>query len=220
MQKTLILIILLIFMILIIKNMGNFIDITEKAKKSDIIVSLGGDEGCRLKKTLELYKDNISNSKKIIYTGSDSIITSFSKAGSRYDYFKNHGIKEKDIIHIKGATNTMEELFYLKNYMLKHHYNSVIFVSHPFHSRRIISLAKYIANYNQANIRVSVVSCDFNKWNKNNYYLNKQNFIATLSETIKLIYNLIKYSPLFINFTNYADKEKNGIPDKTINQLD
>ena len=43
----------------------------ENISKANILVSLGGDNGNRIKKTLELYENNYSSSKKIIITGID-----------------------------------------------------------------------------------------------------------------------------------------------------
>jgi len=215
--KIILLIFIALFTIFFFYNLERFVDISTKATKADIIVSLGGDQGCRLRKALKLYQNGFSTSQKLIYTGNDSINKHFSKSASRYNYLKSHGVS--NIVHINGAVNTMEELFYIKKYMLKYHYTSALFVSHPFHSRRIITLANSIAHYKDDGLHISVVSCQPKDWDKDNYYKNKKEMISALSETVKLVYNLIKYSPPFIYFTNYYQKEKDEKVDKFINSL-
>lgn len=210
-------IVILGILLILYFNLGKFVDISATPIKSDIIVSLGGDEGCRIRKSVQLYQDGFSKSHKLIYTGNDAINKKFSQSGSRYDYFKLHGVT--NIIHINGAVNTMEELFYIKKYMLKNNYHSVLIVSHPFHSRRIIALANYIANYEKDGLHINVVSCNPKNWDKLHYYQNKREIISAISETVKLVYNMIKYSPLCIGWTNLAYKEKNGTINQKINLL-
>ena len=55
-----------ILVILLFINLGNFLDLTTEPKKSDIIIVLGGGKDTRIKKGLELYKENFSNSNQIV----------------------------------------------------------------------------------------------------------------------------------------------------------
>ena len=73
----------------------------------------------------------------------------------------------------------MEELLFIKKYMLYNNYKSVLFVSHPQHSRRISVLANFIANYKENDLQFSIVSCDLEWWDKSNYYKNKTSLITT-----------------------------------------
>ena len=52
------------------------------------------------------------------------------------------------------------------------------------------------------------MSNDLAWWKKNTYFTNKAALKATLLETVKLMYNLIKYSPLLIKYTNYSKRNK------------
>lgn len=211
--KILILLFLLIVStIIIFINLGRFVDISQKPDKADIIVSLGGGlSGCRLKTTLLLYKNGYSKSGKFIYTGTDFLDKDVDPSLSRKEYLLNNGIKNKDIIHIGKSViaNTMEEVYFIKKYMLAHHYKSVIFVSHPQHSRRISTLAKTVADYEEAGLHLVVASCNPSWWNRNAYYINELAFKETINETGKLIYNLIKYGTPLIQFTKYAKKMQN-----------
>ena len=195
MVKILLTISILFLSILFIAYIGIFLDITkEPIKKADIIISLGGDHGCRLQKAVKLYQKGFSNSNKLIYTGSDHLPKSFFSAQSRLQFLKKLGINQKNIIHFSNTTNTMEELWSIKEYMLTHGYKHAIIVSHPFHARRIKILATIIAKYSAANLHIIIAPCKTKWWNKYNIFTSKKSIIASVSELGKIIYNLIKYT--------------------------
>jgi len=188
-------------------------DVTQKAQKADIIVTLGGDDyGCRVKKAVSLYNKGISSSGILLYTGPDDTLNIKSKR----QYFLNQNLKNKNILHVYRITNTMEELLFIKKYMIYNNYKSVVFISHPHHSRRIKILANVIAGYKDNNLKLSIVSCNPVWWNKNKYYANKISLTATLLASIKLMYNLIKYNPLLIKYTSYSKRNKDLIWDNMI----
>ncbi len=205
MDKRILFLFITIITVYLFLNLGNFMDITEEAKKSDIIVSLGGDHyGCRVKKTVSLYKQGISSSGILLYTGPDDLHRDFKEFRSKKQYFLDQNIKDENIFHVNRITNTMEELFFIKKYMLHNNYKSVVFVSHPHHSRRIEMLANIIAGYKDNGLNLSIVNCNPVYWEKNKYYTNKTALTATLLDAVKLVYNLVKYNPLLIKYTGYS----------------
>jgi hypothetical protein len=202
-----------IFGLYIFLNLGNFVDVSKKPVQSDIIVALGGDfSGCRLKEALKLYKQGYSRSGKILYTSTDSVNKSLDKSGSRKQFLLNNGVAEKDIVHVRREMvfNTMEEVLFIKKYMLFHHYKSVLIVSHPQHSRRIQTFAHYIADYKDSGLVLHIAACHPGWWNAGKYYANEMSLKTTLKEIEKLVYNLLKYNSLMIHYTNYwrSDKDK------------
>ena len=213
--------ILLVFLLILILlgayifiNLGRFVDVSSKPVQADIIVALGGDfSGCRLKKALELYKQGYSKSGKILYTSRDSVSKSLDESGSREEYLINNGINKENIVHVKRdmVFNTMEEVLFIKKYMLYHHYKSVVIVSHPQHSRRIQTFAKYFAKYGDSGLTLHIVSCQPRWWNAQKYYENEISRNVTFMEVEKLIYNVLKYNPLMIKYTSYFKNKKEQI---------
>lgn len=206
------LIVLIIIGFYVFFNLGNFVDVTQKPAKADIIVSLGGDySGCRLKRALALYKKEYSKSGKLIYTGMNTVSKSFEETGSKKQYLLKNGLKEENIINIdiRMVGNTMEEVLFIKKYMLYHNYKRAMFVSHPQHSRRIKSFAEYIANYASSGLSLSVVSCNPIWWNPAFYYKDETSVKETMRELVKLVYNLVKYGTPLIKFTKYSKSNKN-----------
>ncbi len=179
----------------ILINLGELLDITEAPKKTDVIVYLGGSGSERMEKALELYKLGYSKTGKMIFTGSSSLYINKKKKIGMYKkvYFTEHGISEQNLVHAPKTRNTMEEVLFVKNYMLRHNLKSVIFVSDPPHSRRIIFLAQSIANYEEANLSCSVVGSDVSWWDKKHYYRQSKAIAFVASELIKLPYNYLVY---------------------------
>jgi len=177
-------------------NLGEFLDITEEPKKTDVIVYLGGGGYERMGKALELYKLGYSKTDKLIFTSSLTFYIDKKTVIDKKVYFTEHGILEHNLIHAKKVKNTMEEVLFVKNYMLRHDLKNVIFVSDPPHSRRIIFLAQSIAEYKKSGLSCSVVSSDVNWWNKKYYYKKRKAIAMTISELIKLPYNYFLYGIL------------------------
>jgi uncharacterized SAM-binding protein YcdF (DUF218 family) len=181
---------------IIFLNLGNFLDLANSPKESDIIVVLGGGKDIRIKKGLELYKKNYSLSRKIIFT-SDNLYHDSSMIFYRYEYLVKNGVKEDDIIHIDQTrvSNTMEEIIEIKNYLTKNNMRSVLFVTHPSHTLRIKILANLLENYDKKNINISFASADHTHvWSSQYYFLEWESIKLVLLEYLKIVYNLIKYS--------------------------
>lgn len=100
--------------------------------------------------------------------------------------------------------------------MLQHHFKSVIFVSHPYHSKRIETFASMIAGYKEAGLNLIVVGVDTTKKSRINL-----NYVEnTMSELVKLFYNAVKYSNPFIQYTQYNHKLQNGEWERALKQIE
>ena len=177
---------------MIVINLGKFFDVSETPKKADVIVCLGGGAAERIKKSLELYLSGYSKSGKIILTGT----TGLNKKENKITFLVRNGILREDIIFLKGTSNTMNEVLVLKNYLLENSMKSVMFVSDPPHSRRIMFLANTIAKYNYYGLSCFVVGSDVVWWNKEYYYENNEAIRFVMSEVLKVPFNYIVYGIL------------------------
>jgi uncharacterized SAM-binding protein YcdF (DUF218 family) len=186
-----------IFIIFILlSKLGYFLDLTkENTSEANILVSLGGDNGNRIKKTLELYKNNYISSKKIVITGIDNFDSDMKiyELEWRTSYLVKKGLKIENIIFNAKAQNTLEEILFIRDYMKNNEYNNLIIVSDPPHSRRIDFFANTIYKYKENGINLSIVASNNNWWNKESYYLNPEAIIFSLNEIIKLTYYYINY---------------------------
>lgn len=222
-KKYLFLAFFLLILLLTFSRLGSFLDCTQAPERADLIVSLGGDKGgSRLQKALQLYKGGFSASEKLLYTGTDRLSSSCSASQSRKAFLVEEGMAAEGIVHIDETiiSNTMEEVFFIKAYMQKHFYSSVIFVSHPHHSRRIAMMAEHIAGYGDTGLHFVVVSTEPLWWDAQKYFTNELSLKVTLYEVLKLGYNLLKYKTPLIACTAYAGKVRNKEWEAALAQLD
>lgn len=183
-----------ILTILLFINLGNFLDLTTEPKQSDIIVVLGGGKDARIKKGLELYKENISKSNQIIFPHKNFTNVVLSK-NYLEDFIKEHKINESMIIYLERLPNTMEELIEVKKILNKNHFKSVLFVTHPTHTLRIKLLANLLEDYEKEDIKINFVSADHTKvWSSQYYFLELESIKLVFSEYLKIVYNFIKYT--------------------------
>ena len=186
----------LIFTVLIILliagagSLGRFFDISEQPHPVDIIVSLGGADSFRIKTTFRLYENNMSKSEKIIITGIDCFDPGIKshKVDWRESYLKKSGVKKSNIILINEAKNTLQEILFVKQYLLEHQMHSVMFVSSPPHSKRISLFAADVAKYQDANISYIIVASDAEWWDKDRYYTDPEAVVYVLKESVKYAY--------------------------------
>lgn len=158
--------ILILSLLFGIKNLGTFLDVTQKPTRSDIIVSLGGDNGNRVKKALELYEQNLSQSNTIILTGPDR------RHDTRIDYLTYHGVDLKNIVLYTDTTNTYAEIQTIKTYMLTHHLKRVLIVSDPPHARRIAFFADTVCDFHTSGLEFTIIGSEQPWWNTHHYYDN------------------------------------------------
>ena len=191
-------------------SLGRFIYAPDTPRKSDIIVSLGGGDGRRIKEAVQLYQKGYSRSGKFLYTGREIVNPDLPDHFSKSTFLKEHGISPENIIYIPRGVivNTAEELFFLRDFMKKHRYKSALIISSPVHTRRIRMLAEYIAGFNQNGLSLTVSSYSPEEFNPWLYFLDQHARGMVFLEFEKLVYNLLKYSPLTIDKTSYMKKRE------------
>ena len=172
----------------IVLNLGKFLDISEEPKKSDIIVSLGGGDLDRIKKSIDLYNKDFSTKKILILTGINDNIND-----PRIKYIKTINTSEINIIEIFDTKNTYEEMVFIKTFLIEKNYTSAIIVSDAPHSRRINYLLNTIKVKNSSNLEFNIVSSSAKWWNKETYYKNIRAKVFASSESFKLIYSYFMY---------------------------
>ncbi len=185
---------LLAFVILyvIFINLGKFFNVSQPPYKSDVIVCLGGGSGERVERTLQLYQQGYSRFQKIILTGSIEVRGNRNLRNKR-QYLIDNGVPKDKILFLPKTTNTMKEMRILKHYLLDHHLQSVMIVSDPPHSRRIMFLANSIAHYRDNGLSVRVVSSHPQWWNQQEFYKNRKALSYVVAEIIKFPTNILVY---------------------------
>lgn len=157
---------------------GCFFDQTSLPKRSDVIVSLaGGKEDQRLNKAKLLLEQNLSASQIMIHTG-NTIRTFVNQNGT---------VSELKVIKFH-TKNTQAEVRFIKNYMLENNLSSVMVVSDPPHSRRILFFANTVYDFPSSGLSIIVVSSDAPWWNPSTYSTDSTALEFVWMESIKYLY--------------------------------
>jgi len=214
------LIIFISFFIYSFFNLGNFLDVTEKPSKTDLIVSLGGNGCTRLQKSISLTEKGFSNT--IIVTGYDG--TKVTKAKNipdpRLKIINNEKYKNINFVINPDLKNTAEEIIFVKKYMKENNVTNVTFVTEKPHSRRILILANILEKGYDKNFTYKIVSNDLYYWTSNEYYKNKYSREYAFTELVKIIFN-VTYYKFFHNlgFNNIFEKDLEKLKPLILNKI-
>lgn len=204
-MRKLIIIFILFLLFYAKNNLGYFYDISvSSVDKGDVIICMGGGNGKRLKKSIEIFK---KINPKYHY-----VLSSDANQKDR-DRKNTILIKEnfKRIKYLSFTKNTYEELKIIKDFIQKNNLNNIIFISEPTHSRRIDILIKNFYKFNELNIKYTIISYNSVWWDKNNIFKSKKSIKSIIIETTKIIYNLIYYN--LIIYLNLDLKKQKFIDD-------
>lgn len=156
---------------------------TEKPLTSDLVACMGGGDIERAQKSVWLYKQGYSKQNILILTGNtDDYMV----------YIGKHAPKLKLIQHPK-IKNTAEEVRFIKKYMAEHHYESVIIVSDPPHTRRIKILTNLISVKGDEKFTYVFVGSGVAWWHRSKYYQNRSALSFALGEVLKIPYTYFYY---------------------------
>ncbi|WP_353663212.1 YdcF family protein [Hydrogenimonas sp. SS33] len=185
---------------LLYRNLGYLLDVSQKPRKADIIVVLGGDwSGNRVKKAYRLYKEGYSESGYIGINERSGIYLK-EKNGKLYrsdrEYLRGRGVPENKILSLKIPGTTIEEVRSIKELMLSHGFRSVLIVTDPPHTRRVEILANDVENFREKGLEAILVSSDPPWWKKETYFQNRQAKKYALNEAVKIPLNYIAYGIL------------------------
>ncbi len=175
-------------------SFGNYLDLTQKPVKSDLIVCLGGGKDLiRIKKSLELHEKGYARSNVLLVTGGTAFTQKDHLADGRMAYLDKQE-KTTSVIYNPYTKNTAEEIQFLKKYMNQYEYKTALIVSEPPYTRRIRMLVD-IFDVEQDHA-ITIVSSEPSWWHNEKYYLNRHAKYMALSELVKIPYNYILYGIL------------------------
>lgn len=204
-------------------SLGYFVDASEKPRRCDLIVSLGGGDGRRIQEALRLWQAGYSKSGKLLYSGRE-IVNPALKPPQRFDkkrFLRNGGMHADQILYLprEVSFNTAEELFFVRDLMLRCGLKSVLIVSSPIHTRRIKILGERVAGFRDTGLQLHVTAFRDEHWRPWHYLWEKRWREGVFLEVEKLVYNLLKYSPLTIDETAYAKKRRMPLWQTKLDQL-
>lgn len=203
------LILFTLFLIIVILDLGKYLDASDKPQKADVIVCLGGGAKDRIATAIQLYENGYSKQNILILTGDNrsKIRIKQNLGDKRIEYLKKHNYLSVNLFQNKSLKNTKQEIIFIKKYLLKHKYTSAIIVSNTPHTRRIKILIHLLKVHNDDNLKFYIVGSEEKWWNSAAYYKNKQARMFASREIVKILYAYIVYDLLkYIGFNEDLDK--------------
>ena len=182
MRKTVNKLIVLFFVLLIVGfNLGKWLDVTQKPVKSDLVVCLGGGTVDRVKKSLGLV--NQEYAKHFLLLG---------ESWYNQPYLQKH-LPSVPVTVNETPKNTKEEVAFIKKFMLKNGYKSVLIVTDPPHSRRVSLLFALLKEEGDENLCFHLIGSDVDWWDPDVYYQDKHGRNAVIQESMKIIGSYLLY---------------------------
>lgn len=170
---------------------GHFLEAPARAPvRSDLLAALGGDNGGRADKVLELYRRGLG--PRVLLTGPESFSkTRLAYLNFRAKYLVQEGVPELAIYVDRDSANSREEAVNTLKRMRAMKLNRVLVVSDPPHMRRLSWVwGRVFAGSGKEFI---LVASDMDGWDAEHWWRTSANAQFVFGECIKLAYYLVQY---------------------------
>jgi uncharacterized SAM-binding protein YcdF (DUF218 family) len=170
---------------------GHFLEApAQDPVKADLIFALGGDNGARADRVLELYRKGLAPKVLLGVEGAHSR-TRAAYLGWRARYLIDAGIPEKALLHDKSSASSYDEVVSTLKLMQAMKLSRVLVVSDPPHMRRLSWVwGKVFAGSGKEFI---LVASGMEGWDAAHWWRTSPNAQYVFGEYIKLAYYLIQY---------------------------
>ena len=163
-------------------NLGKWMDCTQKPKKADMVICLGGGTTERVKTSVMLLKHGYVNKKHFLLIG---------ESWYNQPYLKKH-YHELNVTIDETPKNTAEEIAAIKKFMLKHGYSSALIVTDPPHSARVALLLSLI-DPQDSTLHFRIIGSHVAWWDPKHYYRNTRALKAVWHESLGILYSIWQY---------------------------
>lgn len=161
------------------------------ARKADVLLALGGDNGDRITRVVELFQQDLA--PRLLLTGLESC-----PDGTRQTYLNwrvlfatSKGVPKDAILYDLNARNSWEEAVNTLALLKREGWNSVLIVSDPPHMRRLDYVWTKV--FHGSGKEFILVQSNPYWWNPGTWWRTDQSAVFVISEYVKLIYYLFKY---------------------------
>ena len=185
----------LLFAVLVLGSLalaGRYVSTpVDEAVKADLILSLGGDNGSRIRKAQHLYAEGYAS--RILLTGleyGDPHIRS-AYLGWRAAYLKSKGVPINAILFDNRSGNTWEEAENTLALMRMEGWNRVLVVSDPPHMRRMSWVWAKV--FHDSGMEYRLIASPMPGWEADVWWRNEKSAQYVLTELIKLAYYFVRH---------------------------
>jgi uncharacterized SAM-binding protein YcdF (DUF218 family) len=158
-------------------NLGNFLAVGEDPVKSDVIVVLAGDTGGRTAYAISLLKEGYAD--RLLFSGCAA------STGAMVRQALDAGVPEDRLLIDTGSESTYDNAVNSRALLLENGYKSAIVVTSDYHMRR--SRLVFEKAFKDADIRLVYCSSAAEGFTPAKWWANSHGFKTVCSEYIKLI---------------------------------
>jgi uncharacterized SAM-binding protein YcdF (DUF218 family) len=170
---------------------GHFLEATAQSPaKADMIFALGGDNGGRADRVLQLYRQGLAPK---VLLGAEGVHpkTRATYLGWRARYLMDEGVAEKALLYDRSSRSSWDEAVNTLQIMRSMKMNRVLVVSDPPHLRRLSWVwGRVFAGSGKEFI---LVPSDMEDWDAAHWWRTSPNAQFVFGEYIKLAYYLVQY---------------------------
>lgn len=172
-------------------NAGHFLAAPAQAPaRGDLIFALGGDNGGRADRVLELYRKGLAPKVLLGAEGAHSS-TRATYLSWRARYLVENGVPEQALLFDRVSVNTWDEAVNVLQLMRSSNIDRVLVVSDPPHMRRLSWVWGRV--FKGSGKEYVLVASDMEVWDVERWWRNSQNAQFVFGEYIKLAYYLVQY---------------------------
>jgi len=157
---------------------------------ADAILVLGGGQGERLERGLELYNEGYA--PLLITSGEPPLLPGFETpfAELAADYLAERGIPREDIIVLPDTTSTREEADHSLRLARERGWRTLLVVTAEHHSRRAWLTFRKV--YRGSGVNVALVAARGEWYDPRSWWQEERTFLAVWEEYLKLAHYLVK----------------------------
>jgi uncharacterized SAM-binding protein YcdF (DUF218 family) len=174
-----------------IRGAGYFLEAgAQEPMKADVVFALGGDNGGRASRVLEIYRKGLAPTILLGAEGQHSK-TRMAYLSWRARYLIDEGIPERALLYDSRSANSYDEAVSALALMRSMKVDRALVVSDPPHMRRLSWVwGKVFAGSGKEFI---LVASDMEDWDAAHWWRTSPNAQYVFGEYIKLAYYLVQY---------------------------
>jgi uncharacterized SAM-binding protein YcdF (DUF218 family) len=159
--------------------------------KADLIASLGGDNGARADRVLQLYRSGYA--ARVLLTGPETGNPKLRAVHQswRSRYLAEEGVPESAMLFDRRSRNSWDEAVNTLDLMRAMKLQSVLVISDPPHMRRVDWTWRRV--FEGSGKSYSLVASELPEWDTAHWWRTSLGAQYVFSEYIKLAYYLIQY---------------------------
>jgi len=177
---------------LMFSQAGHFLaENSEQPVQADLIVAIGGDNGSRIEKTVELYQAGFAS--HVLLTGIEggSAEPRSFYLNWRARYLVEHGVTKSALMFDADASNSWEEAVDTLRLMKERNWQQALVVSEPPHFRRLAFVWSKVFDGSGKEYRL--IAAQMEGWDASNWWKNEKSAQYVVTELIKLVYYTVAH---------------------------